>query len=71
MGNDRDYAKYAYCRNKNIAVLNAGQVRCEVDHIDLIDILPENCIRLHSAMGWCHNSCDNAVCMECKHDQRE
>ena len=61
----KNYGKYAYCNIKNIASLNVGQARCEADHIDLIDILPNNCIRMHSAMGWCHNSCSDAVCMEC------
>lgn len=62
----KNYAKYAYCNIKNIASLNVGQARCEADHIDLIDILPNNCIRLHNARGWCWDTINrDGVCKEC------
>lgn len=60
--------KYAHCIIKNIAVLNKYDPHYVLvsNHIKLINVLPDNCIRLHSSDGWCYNS-KGGVCRECKY----
>jgi hypothetical protein len=67
---DKNYTnkKYAYCTIKNIAVLNKIKSKelHYAPHLSFRNTLPTNCIRMHSAYGWCYNSCIDAVCRECK-----
>ena len=59
--------KWVRCKIKNIAVLNKTRdFQTRETYLILSNILPNNCIRLNSAMGWCYNSCGNGVCRECK-----
>jgi hypothetical protein len=68
MTTDRDYPKYVYCSIKNIAVLNLIEAKKInlVPHLSLLNTLPNNCIRMNSAQGWCYTSGIDAVCQECK-----
>lgn len=58
--------KYIRCKIKNIATdeLHSNEV---MPYLELTDNLPNDCIRLHSAVGWCYNSCQEAVCEACKY----
>ena len=52
--------RYAYCKLKNIALSgNISDDGVEVigSHIDLVDHLPDNCIRIKSISNWCKGYC--------------
>lgn len=58
---ERTAPKYAYCNIKRIAVPNqVKDFTSEYRNIELVDTLPDNCIRLRSSKGWC-----GVVCKEC------
>ena len=63
--------RWIRCKIKNIAALNTSkmtEVEVRFKYLELQNTLPDNCIRLHSSIGWCYNSCEGAVCRECEHE---
>jgi len=64
------FKKWVRCKIKNIATPNKnGVTDSRFTYLELQDTLPDNCIRMHNAMGWCYMSCEDAVCRECEHER--
>ena len=70
MTSERKVKKWVRCKIKNIASLHRNEItETPFTYLEFLDTLPNNCIRLRSAMGWCYMSCEDAVCRECEHEQ--
>lgn len=58
MEEERKPPKYAYCNLANIAVPNkTKEFVSDSSNIELVDTLPNNCIRMKVSSGWCGVEC--------------
>mgnify|MGYP003394067083 CR=1 FL=1 len=55
----KEQRRWVRCTIKNIAALR--RVRLEptelANHLSITNTLPDNCIRMNNAEGWCFDSC--------------